>query len=157
LVYPKSVSTVASDVNSTGEISGSWGNTGPNNQGHGFLLTSAANGRYSDVDYPGAVVTLIFGINDLDQVVGSYIDAASVTHGWVGLPAKKEYITLDFPGSISSNLGGITKGDVVVGWYTDSLGKTHGYCVISKGPNTELPDRVEGPTVPPPGKGHCPG
>jgi hypothetical protein len=157
LVFPGSVSTVASDVNLAGEVSGSWGNTIVNDQAHGFLLTSAIKGKYSDVDFPGAEKTLIYGLNDLNQVVGAYVDAAGVTHGWAGQPSTKQFLTVDFPGSTGSDVAGITNNDNLTGTYTDSLGMTHGFWVCKKPPNTQVPGRLVRDAGPPPAKGHCPG
>jgi hypothetical protein len=47
---------------------------------HGFLWD---DGDYETIDVPGAVATLVLGINDRGKTVGSYIDAAGNYHGFV--------------------------------------------------------------------------
>lgn len=145
IVYPKSLITLASDVNANGIISGSWGNTDGQSQSHGFLLSAA--GMFTDVDYPKAMKTLIYGLNDLSQVAGTYFDAKNVQHGWVGYPAKNEYLTEDFPGSTSCYVGSITNlYSNITGGYTDGNGQMHGFIACPKPADSE-----------PLGKGGCPG
>jgi hypothetical protein len=51
----------------------------PDGASHGFLFE---NGTFTPIDYPGATDTTVNGING-DRVVGSYLDAAGVTHGFI--------------------------------------------------------------------------
>ena len=53
----------------------------------GARLTSAASccnerGEFTTIDVPGAVQTLAFGINNRGQVVGEYLDADGMFHGY---------------------------------------------------------------------------
>lgn len=36
------------------------------------------------LDFPGGISTRILEINDHDQIVGDYTDAAGTTHGFIG-------------------------------------------------------------------------
>lgn len=54
------------------------------------------NGTFTTISPPGAASTQANGINDKGVVVGSYVDSAGATHGFM-LNGKK-YTTLDCPG-----------------------------------------------------------
>ena len=56
--YPEAGSTLAWGINSRGDIAGYY--TGADKNNHGFLLNG---GHYQRIDYPGAAVTLVNGIN----------------------------------------------------------------------------------------------
>jgi hypothetical protein len=128
LTYPNAQFTYANGVNSAGLIAGSWVSVcNPICQYHGFIL--AVGGTYSDVDFPGATTTYIYGVNDLDLVVGYYTDSTG-NHGWVGNPAKKQYLTVDYPGSTASVVRGITNTGRLAGWYTDTNNVTHGFLAV---------------------------
>jgi probable HAF family extracellular repeat protein len=49
----------------------------------GFLLSA---GLYTPIDFPDAVVTLAFGINDDGIVVGTYQNADGTIHGFLRAP-----------------------------------------------------------------------
>jgi hypothetical protein len=50
---------------------------------HGLLLRG---GMYSPIDFPGALGTTAFGINDSGVVVGCYVDETGSLHGFLRLP-----------------------------------------------------------------------
>jgi hypothetical protein len=52
---------------------------------HGFV---ESGGKFQALNYPGAIATLAFHINDKDQVAGWYEDSARVIHGFVATPKK---------------------------------------------------------------------
>ena len=66
------------------------------------------------VNFPGSVSTTLSGINDLDEVVGSYRDSKG-THGF--LYSAGVYTTIDFPGAISSDAYAINNNGQIVGNY----------------------------------------
>jgi uncharacterized membrane protein len=77
----------AGGVDNFGNIVSSFGSSEPCDLGsagnvHGFVLSGAT---YTAVDFPGANVTLAFGINDSGQVVGPYKDASGI-HGYLRTP-----------------------------------------------------------------------
>ena len=39
--------------------------------------------NFATLDYPGATLTQAFGINPRGDVVGSYVDSANRTHGFL--------------------------------------------------------------------------
>jgi uncharacterized membrane protein len=50
---------------------------------HAFLLSG---GAYTTIDYAGAVETIAFGLNNLNQVVGGYEDSSGRFHGYMRTP-----------------------------------------------------------------------
>jgi hypothetical protein len=70
------------------------------------------------IDVPGAASTIVSGINDLDQIAGSYVDSANVTHGYVISGGRLQ--TLDAPGAFLTRATGINNLGQVVG-YSESV------------------------------------
>ena len=52
---------------------------------HGFVLRK---GVYFPLDYPGALTSFPFGINDTGQIVGVYQDGAGTFHGYLARSRK---------------------------------------------------------------------
>ena len=85
--------SVAIRINNVGQIVGAY--LDANSQVHGFLNTS---GVIETVDFPGAAFegagnpasanTGAFGINDLGQIVGTYLDAGGHFHGYLATPGS---------------------------------------------------------------------
>jgi uncharacterized membrane protein len=50
---------------------------------HGFLLSG---GVYTTFDYPGAVETFVFGLDNFDDVVGTCEDSSGKIHGYLRTP-----------------------------------------------------------------------
>ena len=71
--------TFASDVNAREETVGYYNDK--NEKAHGFV---ERHGKYTTVDYPNAVQTLIWGDNSRGDIAGTYIDSGRVQHGFVG-------------------------------------------------------------------------
>jgi uncharacterized membrane protein len=95
----------------------------------GFLYK---NGKFTDIPGPaGATASYAYGINDNGDIVGSYVDSAGATHGF--LLKGKTYTTLDVPSANWTIATGINnKGGVILIWlgsqnYETSLynGKTY--------------------------------
>ena len=73
-------------INERGEIEGVYANTLDECfafQAHGFLLRQ---GQYTAIDFPEAVFTGTFAINDDGQIVGNYTDKQGNTHGFKAVP-----------------------------------------------------------------------
>jgi uncharacterized membrane protein len=82
------------------------------------------NGIFTPVNYPGAVSTTVSGINDLDEVVGSY-RSGNFPHGF--LYKDGVYTTIDV-GSIYSNAIAINNNGEIVGNYSSpSYPVIHGF------------------------------
>lgn len=75
-------------LNNLGDIAGNYCSAKPCSLGtvgiiHGFLLS---NGVYTTFDYPGSIVTIAFGVDSFDNIVGGYIDSNGRVHGYVRKP-----------------------------------------------------------------------
>jgi hypothetical protein len=81
--------------------------------------------------YPGGSDTQAFGINDNNQIVGSYLDGAGVMHGFVLTDPTgpvSHWKSIDDPNGVGSTLvNGINKAGDLVGFYTDGAGNTDGF------------------------------
>jgi len=84
----------------------------------GFLYKG---GKFTDIPGPaGATASSASAINDSGDIVGDYVDAKSVTHGF--LLKKGKYTTLDPPGSLGTVATGVDKKDNVVMYWVNSGG-----------------------------------
>jgi hypothetical protein len=77
------------------------------------------------LDFPGAPLTRAFGINAKREIVGLYIDAKNVTHGW--LLKDGQYFSIDAPGSIRTNALAINSEGQIAGRYDTPDAVAHGY------------------------------
>ncbi len=115
----------ASGINNLGDVAGFATNSAGNTEG--FLRR--AGGRVFHLNFPGASMTQAFGVNNGDEVVGTYTDgtgSSATTHGFIWSPGFG-FATVDAPNGIgSTTLNGINDRGTVVGFYTDSSGNTDG-------------------------------
>src|SRR2546426_599547 len=66
---------------------------------------------FAAIDYPGAATTTPWGINTRGDIVGFYVSADKVTHGF--LLSGDQYSTVDFPDAAFSFPSGINpQGDI---------------------------------------------
>ncbi len=81
--------------------------------------------------FPGGSDTQAFGINDNNQITGSYLDGAGVMHGFVltnPMGPVSHWKSIDDPNGIGSTVvNGINKAGDLVGFYTDAAGNTDGF------------------------------
>jgi probable HAF family extracellular repeat protein len=70
-----------------------------------------AQGTYTQIDYPGGVVTEAFGINSAGDVVGDYSNTD--VHGF--LLSGGIYSNIDYPGGTSTVLNGVNDNGQMVG------------------------------------------
>jgi probable HAF family extracellular repeat protein len=73
---------------------------------------------------PGAAQTSANGINDSGQIVGQFIDANGVAHGFAC--DGNSFCQLDYPGSAGTSLLGINNLGQIVGMFT-TLAATYGF------------------------------
>jgi uncharacterized membrane protein len=88
----------------------------------------AGSPTYTTIDFPGAVATLAVDINDAGQIVGRYIDAGGINHGY--LLNEDVYTGIDFPGASFTRAIGINRnGEIVGSYYTpdDKGQREHGF------------------------------
>ena len=102
----------------------------------GYYIDAAAilHGQYRDengalnfpIDPSGSVATVLFGVDNKNDVVGRYADSAGVTHGLFFVPPNN-FITFDYPGSTFTSLNGINEQGNICGRYVDASGIAHGF------------------------------
>ena len=93
------------------------------------------------LDFPGAKVTVAYGINAAGDVVGTYVDASGISHGF--LLSEGEYTTIDPPGAVSTEARGINARGEIVGDYVASDHKIHGFRFGREGfTNIDVPDHM---------------
>jgi len=110
-----------------------------------FPAEHAAAYSFTNVDYPGALWTTAFKINDSGQVVGQYADTSGTRHGF--LLSAGTYTTIDCPSPYTAgsgafginNLGDIVGGCSAPGGINGFYGTSPGF-VLSGGVMTLLPD-----------------
>jgi probable HAF family extracellular repeat protein len=81
--FPKSFHTNLYGISKTGKVCGTVADTSRN---HGFIDDSG----YTKLNFPGALSTFGFALNDSGQVVGQYVDEDSVDHGFVAMVGEKQ-------------------------------------------------------------------
>jgi hypothetical protein len=103
------------DINARGDVTGAYMTT-TSSPTRGFIL--GADGSAIDVDYPGALSTFAYGINDRGDVVGEFRDSAGV-HGFIRRE-DGEFTALDYPLATSTSAQKVSANGTVAGYYYDS-------------------------------------
>jgi probable HAF family extracellular repeat protein len=112
----------------------SWAATGINNNGDivGFSTGSKGatsswlmhNGQLVSFQYPGGSDTQAFGVNDSDEIVGTYLNHSGVQHGFVltdPLGPTSHWQTVDDPNGIGDTfINGLNDAGDLVGFYCAS-------------------------------------
>jgi hypothetical protein len=80
------------------------------------------------VDFPGAIFTVVRGINNKNVAVGYYFDGAFQQHGFIFDGSK--YLTLDYPDSLATFAEKVNDTGVMVGTFADASGGLHGFSYI---------------------------
>ncbi len=85
---------------------------------HGFVLDEDS---FTTIDFPDAVETKAFGINNAGQIVGFYKDSSGDVHGF--LLDSGTFSSIDFPGATAeSQAFGINNAGQIVGQYDEMSG-----------------------------------
>jgi hypothetical protein len=95
---------------------------------HGFA--NLGNGLFN-VDFPGATGTFCNDINDSDLIVGDWVDANDVGHGFVWDHGSFTSIDVPFPGSIDTSVTGVSNDGKIVGDWVDSSLNPQGFTLIN--------------------------
>jgi hypothetical protein len=123
---PRGSNTIITGINVNGDIVGF--TTLPNGKTVGYFK---GEGKVIEFSCPGATATTPFGINAYDEVVGSYVDAAGLTHGFAitaALSGNAHFASIDDPNGVGSTVvNGVNKSGTLVGFYTDANGNTDGF------------------------------
>ncbi len=121
---PNAVSAVASGINDEGDVVGTL--TTAKGATEGFVLKGVT---YTDFEINGSTLTQVFGVNDILQIVGSYVDGAGM-HGFVESHTGV-VTTLDDPnGPNGTVVNGINNGGTLVGFYVDGAMENHGLLAV---------------------------
>jgi uncharacterized membrane protein len=94
---------------------------------------------YTPVSYPGAKLTIIWGVNRAGDIVGAYRDAASNDmHGFLRRDGK--FTSIDYPGAKSTSARGINQSGDIVGSYSlpDTPDVAHGFLLTKQGRFTSV-------------------
>jgi hypothetical protein len=116
----------AASINNQGDIAGFANNAAGTTEG--YLLFP--NGRVVHLAIPGAASTQAFGVNDGDEVVGSYTVGKgknAMTYGFTWSPGFGFQTVNDPNGVGSTTINGVNDRGQLVGFYTDSKGNTDGF------------------------------
>ncbi len=122
-------SVTATAINNKGDVAGFVQNGGVDK---GFLKD---DGKVELLAGPkGAVSVQALGVNNEDDVVGSYTDATGQMHGFLFDAQSKSYTTIDDPNGVKGPTGmtvvnGINDKGQLVGFYLDGAGNTDGMLV----------------------------
>lgn len=113
-------------INSAGDIVGVY-NAGGVLPTHGFTRTGTDT--YATLDYPGALYTFLYGINDAGKISGSYINPNDPTFTDRGFVYVNGVFTrVDYPGAQETMVYGLNNLDDVVGAHKQVNG-LHGFVV----------------------------
>ena len=107
-------------INTQGDIVGIY-NAGYGTPDHGFLKVGD---NYTSIDYPGASLTYVFGLNDARWVTGTYRDGQGLLKGFVWKDGV--YTAITYPGATETYIGGINNANAMVGWKVEG-GKVSGF------------------------------
>jgi CHRD domain len=119
-------SLTAAAINNHGDVAGFYADAAGRTDG--FL--KAAGGQFTSLAYPGASATSAFGVNDDDEVVGTYTDGtgnSATTHGFTWTPGGGFAIVDDPHGIGATTINGVNDRGDLVGFYTDAKGNTDGF------------------------------
>jgi probable HAF family extracellular repeat protein len=87
--------------------------------------TQPATIKFKQIAIPGALFTTPTGINNSDVVVGYYVDAGGITHGFV--LSGSTVTTIDDPNGTATFCEAISSNGSIVGEYTQADGNNHGF------------------------------
>src|SRR5215831_9749425 len=102
----------------------------------GFVINPTADKAYASIDYPGALLTSAFGINNSGNIVGFYQDASKNVHGFFCNRVAGSFASIDNPDpacTTGTDARGINKHGDIVGTCTDSANNFHGYLLTAEG------------------------
>jgi hypothetical protein len=124
----KGPSLTAAGINNHGDVAGFYNKT--STVVDGFLKLHS--GRFITLAFPGASMTQALGVNDSDEVVGTYTTGSgnsAVTHGFIWQDSK--FSTVDVGGgATATTVNGVNDEGDLVGFYTDAKGNTDGFFAL---------------------------
>ena len=122
-------SLTAAAINNRGDVAGFY----TNSRGVTVAFLKYGYGRFLTLAVRGASMTQAFGVNDRDEVVGSYTVGTgnnAVMHGFTWRPGHG-FTTVDDPHGIGTTIiNGVNDRGDLVGFYTDSAGNVDGMLAV---------------------------
>jgi probable HAF family extracellular repeat protein len=108
--------TLGAGINDSSQVVGAF-DTSTSRHGYSATgVTGGTAGTFTTIDDPNAASnTEAFGINNLGQIVGNYVDASNVNHGF--LDAGGTFTTIDDPSGGLNQALGINDNGAIVGFY----------------------------------------
>src|SRR5215510_8373634 len=136
--FPGATETLLVGINDRGQIAGVFSDRDQiigrlndlNNAAgsHGVLLDDSG---FISIDFPGALGTVPFSINDCGRIVGTFIDDGGKAHAF--LWGDGVFTKIDFPGTALTTGNGINKRGQIVGTFIDDCDVAHGYLLDDRG------------------------
>jgi hypothetical protein len=121
-------SLTAAAINDHGDVAGFYNKT--SSLVDAFLQVHG--GQFITLAVPGASMTQAFGVNDRDEVVGTYTvgsGSSAQTYGFTWQPGRG-FTTISDPHGIgATTVNGVNDHGDLVGFYTDAAGNTDGMLV----------------------------
>jgi len=77
----------------------------------------------------GSSFSQALGVNNLESLVGVYVDQSGLRHGW--LSTTTSFQTIDYPGALETIPSQINDAGTIVGLYFDAVGVPHGFAIQS--------------------------
>jgi probable HAF family extracellular repeat protein len=108
------------DINDGGQLAGAYDIVG-----HGYLKDT--RGSFVTIDHPEAVRVTgePIGINNLGQIVGAYVDANGIFHGFIR--DERGFTKIDYPSALETTAEKINDQGQVIGNYWDSDSRPRGF------------------------------
>jgi len=124
---PNGVQTVPFSINDSTEIVGQFVNVAQTT-GHGYLQLKSGKFTLYDAPHAAPNSTYLISINNMNQIVGFYFDAAGKYHNF--LLHGKKLTQLKVPNSFKASFASfqtINDSDEIVGYYNDAQNVAHGF------------------------------
>ncbi len=119
---PNGINTTATAINNSGEVAGFF--TQANGDMFGFIDNG---GTFTTIDPAGSTAVMLLGLNDNGSAVGTYVDAAGVTHGLLYDLTNNTFQNVDDPFGVgTTTINGINDLNQLVGFYVNGGGNTIG-------------------------------
>lgn len=130
LSFPGATDTYAWGINESGTVVGNWDTGYFDNDGN-FILTAYHGFIYKDgvmtqFDLPGAVDTVLAGINARGDLVGAY-DTGITEPGHGFIYSKGKAVVFDVPNALQTQINAINANGQIVGVYIDQANVEHGF------------------------------
>jgi hypothetical protein len=103
------------DLNDRGQLVGLYSEQADGSSSRGFLRDK--RGRFTRIHFPGAAYTQAWGIDNRGRVVGGYLGADGVSHGYLWQEGR--FTTIDGPNGTGATLTGINDRGDMIGLYLD--------------------------------------